>query len=774
MYAVQHEAITGDSFDESSFLHQSSENVLQDPFRDSNPAPQRNMADSKGGTPLHMLDGLGLYENYSESGPSSIHYGTMIGTPDTGQSSISAKDDTDRHSTPKVGSCTKMEVETEHQSQLPTPLHDLEVPFLSTESPHDGQSSHSNDANRHKSPIQEQPNQNSFPMSSFGNNHNTSSTSQTPRTFLKNSHSTPVIHSFGHGSPEIGRVDGHESQSARTPGSAKKANVEFRPRSSIPSNLTPVEFARQCFLAAYSSRLNPSALHPGEYRLLKDHITLPQVSIYLGIRNAILRLWTRNPLISVREDEAAGCARESRFFSLALLARQWLIRHGYINFGCVDLPNTAGPIPRTKSKGTKRSTIVVIGAGMSGLGCARQLEGLIAQSGHQWTDRGERPPKVIVLEGRNRLGGRVYSHELRDQPKATLPPGLRSTAEMGAQIVTGFEHGNPMNIIIRGQLGVHTYALKDNSILYDHDGSVVGKERDVMVEKLYNDILERASVFRNLAQPPQTVEIDRQLLAQGKELPDEAEDTITQLEQDGRLDTEAALQDQARSQVPKQAAISTEKLTGRAYQVAGLTSRVSAAEAAQAMGWSLKPFAAPGNTIHMRPALGTTNPGTLGSTMDGGVTQYQDIIPLTPQDLRLYNWHHANLEYANSANVNQLSLTGWDQDLGNEFEGEHTEIIGGYSQVPRGIWQCPYPLDVRFRKRVTTVKQGASGSHSLVVCEDGESFEADQVVVTTPLGVLKANGVKFSPPLPDWKAGAIERLGYGLLNKVREVLTNWP
>jgi [histone H3]-N6,N6-dimethyl-L-lysine4 FAD-dependent demethylase len=52
---------------------------------------------------------------------------------------------------------------------------------------------------------------------------------------------------------------------------------------------------------------------------------------------------------------------------------------------------------------------------------------------------------------------------------------------------------------------------------------------------------------------------------------------------------------------------------------------------------------------------------------------------------------------------------------------------------------------------------------------------ADLVLCTLTLGVLKvavspesnqANTVRFEPPLPDWKQAAIQRLGFGNLNKV--------
>ena len=143
---------------------------------------------------------------------------------------------------------------------------------------------------------------------------------------------------------------------------------------------------------------------------------------------------------------------------------------------------------------------------------------------------------------------------------------------------------------------------------------------------------------------------------------------------------------------------------------------------------------------------------------------------MKPRDMRLLSWHHANLEYANAASVNQLSLSGWDQDIGNEFEGEHTEVIGGYQQVPRGLWQSPSKLDVRFNTPVKAIHYQTDKEHVgkavRVECGNGEVYEADQIVLTTPLGVLKSGSITFQPPLPDWKQDVIERMGFGLLNKV--------
>ena len=49
----------------------------------------------------------------------------------------------------------------------------------------------------------------------------------------------------------------------------------------------------------------------------------------------------------------------------------------------------------------------------------------------------------------------------------------------------------------------------------------------------------------------------------------------------------------------------------------------------------------------------------------------------------------------------------------------------------------------------------------------GDGLEADACLVTVPLGVLKTSAIKFQPPLPPWKRQAIERLGFGPIEKVR-------
>ncbi len=95
-------------------------------------------------------------------------------------------------------------------------------------------------------------------------------------------------------------------------------------------------------------------------------------------------------------------------------------------------------------------------------------------------------------------------------------------------------------------------------------------------------------------------------------------------------------------------------------------------------------------------------------------------------------------------------------------------VVGGYQTVPRGLMLCPTPLNVRRQSPVKkiTYSRGDSSQKARIECDDGYSIEADYVVSSIPLGVLKHGSVEFSPPLPAWKSDAINRLGFGVLNKV--------
>lgn len=548
-----------------------------------------------------------------------------------------------------------------------------------------------------------------------------------------------------------------------------RRRYDVRPKVSIPPDLTPHEFAMQCVAAAESSRLNPYALHRDEYHMLRGHISHTQVTTYLNLRNAIVRLWIRNVQIAVTREEAIGCAKDTRWFDVASVCFDWLVRYGYVNYGCVEIRPSRKHQGGNSLEPTKRRRVVVIGAGMSGLGCARQLVALFTQYRQKLQDQGEESPEVVVLEGRNRVGGRVYSRALQSKPRRPADfQGERCTVEMGGMIITGFDRGNPMNVLVRGQLGLPYHNLRPDATIYDTSGKAVDRHRDDLVEKLFNVCLERVSEYKFKLSASKVIEGNRELMEEGRDSSAEGHKTIQHVEETTAAQPKAlsVSQQNVAPQVDL-VPVSSNRATGRVHMEPGTPGAHKAGYKAKLIGWALKAGVSEEDDIDLEPA--TREPGaTLGSVTDYAISQYRNIVDLNALDYRLLNWHVANLEYSNAINYHQLSLQGWDIDAGNEWEGKHTMVVGGYQCVPRGLLHFPTTLDIRQKsivKRIIYASNDLDGQ-ATVECEDGSSIDADYVVSTIPLGVLKHGNVQFDPPLPSFKSSAIQRLGFGVLNKV--------
>ncbi|CAH9144655.1 unnamed protein product [Cuscuta epithymum] len=348
---------------------------------------------------------------------------------------------------------------------------------------------------------------------------------------------------------------------------------------------------------------------------------------YIVVRNHILARWRYN----VRSWISKGQIREtvsSEYEHIISAAYDFLLYNGYINFGVS--PSVVSRIPEEATEGS----VIIIGAGLAGLAAARQL----LSFGF----------KVVVLEGRNRPGGRVYTQKLGQN-------GNYSAVDLGGSVITGID-ANPLGVLAR-QLSIPLHKVRDKCPLYQPDGAPVDKNVDSKVEHIFNKLLDKVMELRKI----------------------------------------------------------------------------------------------------MR---GFANDISLGSVLETLTHLY--AVARTTEERQLLDWHFANLEYANAGCLSNLSAAHWDQDDPFEMGGDHCLLAGGNLRLIKALCKG---VPVFYGKTVQTVRYG----DAVEVIAGGQVFQADMILCTVPLGVLKRKSIRFEPELPAKKLAAIQRLGFGLLNKVAMV-----
>lgn len=232
----------------------------------------------------------------------------------------------------------------------------------------------------------------------------------------------------------------------------------------------------------------------------------------MQVRNYVLTQWRADVNHYLTAEEAKPNIRKV-YHPLVDIAWKYLNMHGYINFGASDavMKDHAAAF-----KGAEKPTVVVVGAGLAGAAAARQL----VRAGYN----------VLVLEGRNRPGGRVWSMTLtgenpnkrRNPPPVSshdtlttsngmhvdeiagtsvttgdghqdpMPSGnaedtngvarddmIYGVGELGGAIVTGID-GNPLAVLAR-QLGVRMHDIRSQCPMYLEEGGEAPQELDEQV-----------------------------------------------------------------------------------------------------------------------------------------------------------------------------------------------------------------------------------------------------------------------------------------------------
>lgn len=97
----------------------------------------------------------------------------------------------------------------------------------------------------------------------------------------------------------------------------------------------------------------------------------------------------------------------------------------------------------------------------------------------------------------------------------------------------------------------------------------------------------------------------------------------------------------------------------------------------------------------------------------------------------------------------------------DDYDGGDVTFPGGYSAILAAL---AGDYTIHLNHEVLEVRHDEERAHIRFKTQGDQAFGV--VVVTVPLGVLKAQTLAFDPPLPAAKQQAIDRLGMGVLDKV--------
>lgn len=165
------------------------------------------------------------------------------------------------------------------------------------------------------------------------------------------------------------------------------------------------------------------------------------------------------------------------------------------------------------------------------------------------------------------------------------------------------------------------------------------------------------------------------------------------------------------------------------------------------------------------------------ATLEDGAARFLDEIGLTGNDRRWASFFiqtYSELGFAKDWGTQPLNQPASTRPMPTPNHPSYDGFgmgdfpSGGYGRIVKSLASGS---DIRRNHNVTEIKRSKGKVEvTAVVTKKGKKkkviFEGTHVLVAVPLGVLKAHSIKFSPPLPKTKLGAVRRLGFGNVEKV--------
>ncbi|KAK0082999.1 hypothetical protein PV325_009529 [Microctonus aethiopoides] len=407
--------------------------------------------------------------------------------------------------------------------------------------------------------------------------------------------------------------------------------------------------------AAFQSRLPFDKLTSTEAACFPDVSSGPPQTqkVFLHIRNRLLQLWLENPKQQLIIENALP-AVEPPYNSDPILTRRihaFLERHGFINFGVFK---------RLKSLPSKKlGKVIVIGAGIAGLAAAQQMQ----QFGLE----------VIVLEARDRVGGRIATFR-----KSSY------IADLGAMVVTGLG-GNPVTTLSK-QINMELHKIRQKCPLYESDGQTVPKDKDEMVEREFNRLLEATSYLSHqldfnyvgsastTGQPSNTRPVS---LGQALEWVIRLQEQGVKQRQVAHLRSVLSLQHRLIANQHRMIAIKDRLAELNKHYKEMNESKSQTRDITQEFVLRSK-LRDLHNACKEWDQLAEQQKEIEAKLQELEASPPSDVY-LSSKDRQILDWHFANLEFANATSLSNLSLKHWDQDDDFEFTGSH---LTGKTKMP--------------------------------------------------------------------------------------------
>ncbi len=432
---------------------------------------------------------------------------------------------------------------------------------------------------------------------------------------------------------------------------------------------------------------------------------------------------------------------------------------------------------KSSTRRRKPHRVLVIGSGMSGLACARELQ----QRGYD----------VLVVEARSRVGGRLKGGKLR-VPSGGNTETEEHAVDLGGALIHGIDE-NPLYMLAQ-ELGIATRSVQE-CLLMDTSGWPVDPKQDEKAQHVFDECLEES--FRRIqeAKMGKGVLESKAPVESSPSRKKQNSQSVSASTRSRKLHAETSSFGDVFETVCAEKRVDAPPALLQWHQA---NLEVSCGASFDRLGWDWnedEPYGFDGEHHALKDSWNSVTERlaeSLDILFESTVTQirliHPDPIELAKHRKKLEKEEHQRQQLLRASVSPSKSVSTKSPDVvpvraSRRIRGEDVDVRRSGRQVRKAVDRFVVDHTIpQFLTSPINRKRAHSSSGQLpfrsesyvqvtVLQPSGHTLEleADAVVCTLPLGVLKQDpnegGVAFDPPLPQEKQIAIQRLGTGLLNK---------